>query len=399
MNVYSYKARTKTGSPIKGKIEANDEKEASNILRERELFVISIVKFQESVITRAFKYSRISSNDIVNFTRQLSTMITAGLPLSEALTILGVQSKPSMLEMIDAVRRDVEGGSTFADALEKHPKQFSAVYRALIRAGESAGVVDQVLARMADTLEKEKEFAAKTKGALIYPAIVFVVMIVVAFIMMIFVVPKLTTMYKDFGASLPLPTQILLGVSDFTVKFWPVFVLLVIGGIFGYRAYRKTPEGHYKIDMWLLKLPIVGEIRSKVALVELTRTLSLLIGAGIALLQALEIVTAAVDNVVYRTALEKIAKDVEKGQSLSASVSRRTEFPVLMSQMISVGEETGKLDEVLLRVSRYFESESEHAVKGLTTAMEPLIMIVLGVGVGFLIIAIILPIYNLTNQF
>ncbi len=399
MNVYQYKARTNKNETVKGKVEANDVKEASNILRERGLFVISVVEHTDSALFSAFTYSRVSKTDVVNFTRQLSTMITAGLPLTDALGILQVQSKPTMQKIIDEIRRDVESGNTLAKALEKHQSTFSAVYISLIKAGESAGVLDQVLNRLAETLEKQKEFAAKTKGALVYPVIVVVAMIAVAFVMMIFVVPKLTAMYKDFGASLPAPTQILINFSDFMNAFWYLFVLAAIGGFFGYKAYHKTPQGHYKIDELLLKMPVFGIIRTKVALVELNRTLSLLISAGISLLTALEISLDSVGNMVFRTALEKVAKDVEKGQPLSIAISKHPEFPVLMSQMISVGEETGKMDEVLLKLATYFESESEHAVKGLTTALEPLIMIVLGLGVGFLVIAIVLPIYNLTSQF
>jgi type IV pilus assembly protein PilC len=399
MNVYSYKARTQKNENVVGRVEAQSPKDASNVLRERGLFVISITEYHESGLLAMVKFSQVSSTDVVNFTRQLSTMITAGLPLTEALGILSVQSKPNMQKILDEIRRDVEGGSPLSKALEKHRPPFTPVFIALIRAGESAGVLDKVLDRLADTLERQKEFAAKTKGALIYPAIVSLAMIAVGFVMMIFVVPKLTSMYKDFGAELPGPTRFLMGLSDFMVQFWYLFIIGGIAGFLGFQAYRKTPIGKYKVDEMLLKMPIFGEIRMKTTLVELTRTLSLLISAGISLLLALEIVLDAIDNEVFRQSMEKIAKDVEKGQTLSSSISRRPEFPILMSQMISVGEETGKMDEVLLKLSTYFETESEHAVKGLTTALEPLIMVVLGLGVGFLIIAIIMPIYNLTNQF
>lgn len=399
MNIYQYKAKTKKNETIFGKIEASDAHEASSALRERGLFVISVTQFQESSLIKLLKFSRVTQNDVVNFTRQLSTMITAGLPLTDALIILQTQSGPAMQKVIDVVRRDVEGGQTLAKSLEKHPKVFTRVYISLVRAGESAGVLDKVLARLADTLEKQKEFRSKTKGALIYPMIVMVAMAIVGFIMMVFVIPKLTAMYKDFGADLPAPTQALITVSEFMATFWYLVLGGIVGGIFLFKAYEKTPNGRLRVDRWKLKMPIFGPIQTKVSLVELTRTLSLLVGAGISLLTALEIVLDALDNRVFRDALERVAKNVEKGQSLSTALARSEEFPVLMNQMVSVGEETGKLDEVLLKLSTYFESESEMAVKGLTTAMEPLIMIVLGVGVGFLIIAIILPIYNLTNQF
>lgn len=399
MNVYRYKAKTKKNETIFGKVEATTVHEASAALRERGLFVISVTQYEESSIMKLLKFSRVKQNDVVNFTRQLSTMITAGLPLTDALLILQTQSAPAMQKIIEVVRRDVEGGQTLAKSMEKHPKIFTQVYISLVRAGESAGVLDKVLARLADTLEKQKEFSSKTKGALIYPSIVMAAMGIVGFIMMVFVIPKLTAMYKDFGAKLPGPTLVLIGISNFMSTFWYVVIGGVVGGIFLFKAYQKTPNGKLRIDRIKLKMPIFGPIQTKVALVELTRTLALLVAAGISLLTALEIVLDALENRVFRDALAQVAKNVEKGQSLSTALARSEEFPILMNQMVSVGEETGKLDEVLMKLSAYFESESEMAVKGLTTAMEPLIMIVLGVGVGFLIIAIILPIYNLTNQF
>lgn len=399
MNVYNYKAKTKKNDTIYGKVEAVDAREASNVLRERGLFVISVVEYQENPIKRLLRFSGVSKNDVVNFTRQLSTMITAGLPLTDALTILQTQSNAGLAKVIDLVRRDVEGGLTLAKALEKHPKIFSPVYISLVHAGESAGVLDKVLNRLADTLEKQKEFRSKTQGAMIYPAIVMIAMAIVAFVMMVFVIPKLTAMYKDFGAELPLPTKILMDASAFVATFWYVVLGAVGAGIAAFRAYGKTPEGRLRIDRMKLKLPVFGPISQKVALVELTRTLSLLVSAGISLLTALQISLNALDNKVYRDALEKVIKAVEKGQSFSTALSRTDEFPVLMNQMAAVGEETGKIDEVLFKLSNYFESESEQAVKGLTSAMEPLIMIVLGIGVGFLVIAIIMPIYNLTSQF
>lgn len=399
MNLYSYKARTTTNETVSGKIEARDQKEASSLLRERGLFVISITEHQESFFSGSLRFDRVSKNDITTFTRQLSTMITAGLTITDALSILEVQAKPALKRIIDTIRRDVEGGLSLAKALEKHKSLFGGVYIALVHAGESAGVLDKMMDRLADTMERQRDFNSKTKGALVYPAIVVLAMIIVAFIMMVFVVPKLTEMYRDFGAQLPAPTRVLIAVSQFMALFWYVVIAGAIAGVFAFRAYRKTPHGQYKIDEFLLRMPVFGPIRGKIALVELTRTLSLLISAGISLVNSLDISLEAVGNMVYREALVKITQDVEKGQPLSQALGKRVEFPIIMSQMISVGEETGKMDEVLMRLSRYFESESEQAVKGLTTALEPLIMIVLGLGVGFLIIAVVLPIYNLTSQF
>jgi type IV pilus assembly protein PilC len=399
MAFYKYTVKNEYGESISGKVEAQTKEQAAATLRNRSLLVISLQQLDENSLSFLKALSGLKQDDIVNFTRQLSTMITAGLTLTESLTILKQQSKTAMAKLISDLQQEIESGTSFAKALESQGKTFSPVYIQLVRAGEAAGVLDQVLARLADTLEKDKEFRSKTKGALIYPVIVIIAMVVVAAIMMIFVVPKLTAMYSDLGAELPLPTQILIDVSGFMAKFWWLLLILIAVGSVSFRAWIKTKPGRKRFDQFLLKVPIMGVIRQKVLLTEFARTMGLLLGAGISLLQALEIVAKTMDNVVYRDALLESATQVEKGVPLSHSLTKYPQFPPLLSQMIGVGEETGKMDEVLAKLSLYFESESEHAVKDLTTAFEPLIMVVLGIGVGALVIAIILPIYNLTSSF
>lgn len=401
MAYFLYKVRTDKGEALKGKVEAQSKDQAVALLQERNWFVVSLNELQTSelnVITSMF--DRVKFEDIVNFTRQLATMITAGLPLTEALSILQQQSKPALRKVVSLILKEIEGGSSLADAMQKQEGTvFSRVYVALIRAGEAAGVLDTILKRLADNLEKQREFRAKTKSALIYPAIVIIAMMVVGFIMMTVVVPKLTSMYADFGAELPLPTQILISISDLFVKFWYIIILLTIGGVFGIRSWKKTEQGARTFDGLLLKVPVIGVLLRQITLTEFTRTISLLLSAGISLLTALDIVADAMDNVLYREAVRVVAKDVEKGMSLADAIQKNVLFPPLLGQMVSVGEQTGKLDEVVLKISTFYESETEHAVKNLTTAIEPIIMVVLGVGVGFIMIAIIMPIYNLTSQF
>lgn len=399
MAIFQYKAKNNHNENVNGKVEAQKLEQAQAILRDRGLFVISIHESgeQESFISNLT--NGVKRNDIIGFTRQLSTMITAGLSLLDAMTILERQSKPAMKKMIGEIIRDVESGTTFAQALKSHPKSFTRIYYNLVKAGETAGVLSEVLKRLADNLEKEKEFRGKVKGALIYPVIVVIAMTVVATVMMIFVIPQLTEMYKDFDAELPLMTQILISFSNLMRQFWYVMLIGVVGGLFGLRAWRKTPIGARKFDMMLLKLPVFGELRQKIILTEFARTLSLLLGAGISLLEAIEIVGEGVENIVYRDAIQDAYRYVEKGSSLAIAIEKYDIFPTILPQMIAVGEETGQLDEVLTKLSLYFESETEQAVKGLTVALEPMIMIVLGLGVGFLIVAIVMPIYSLTSQF
>ena len=314
MPFYTYKAKNEHGETVKGKVEAKDTRQASHVLRSRQLIVISISKQGESLMGVVNKQLRgIAEEDIVNFTRQLSTMVTAGLSLNEALHILNQQSKPAMATMIEDLLRDVEGGSTFAKALENHPKQFPRIYVQLVRAGETAGVLDDMLARLADNLEKSKEFKSKTKGALIYPGIVITALLAVAAIMMIFVIPQLTEMYDDFGAELPFVTQLLIDVSDFFVGYWWLLLgVLGLGG-FAFRTWLKTEAGQRTFSKYILKIPLYGELRKKIIMTKLAGTLSLLFTAGISLLQALEVATRQITYLPYREEWHFAHKKIKKG--------------------------------------------------------------------------------------
>lgn len=400
MAIFKYTARNEYGEKVSGKVEARTRSQAAQALMDRNLLVIKVAPLTDQSL--AFLQDLlfgIKQDDLVNFTRQLSTMISAGLPLATALSILQDQPNPAMATMVNKILKDVESGEGFADSLAKHQDVFSRVYIQLVRAGEVGGVLDLVLDRLAETLEKQKDFRAKTKGAMIYPLIVVIAMVIVGFIMMVFVIPKLTAMYKDFNADLPLATKVLISLSDFFAKFWWLAIALAAGAGFGLRVWSQTEAGERKIDEWLLKIPIMGNLRKKLVLTEFARTLSLLLGAGVSLLEALDIVSEAMDSILFREAVQDARDEVERGVSLSQALGAHEIMPSILPHMIAVGEETGKIDEVLLKLSEYYEKESEYAVKNLTAAMEPLIMIVLGVGVGLMVVAIIMPIYNLTSQF
>src|SRR5579859_854892 len=400
MPIFKYTVKNEHGDTVRGTVEAQSRSQAATILRNRSLLVITLQLINESAFSSlAPIFFGVKQDEIVTFTRQLSTMITAGLNLTDALDVLRQQNSPGMIKILDDLIQELESGGSFAKALEKQGHIFSPVYCQLVRAGETAGALDQILARLADTLEKEKEFRAKTQGALIYPVIVILVMIAVGFVMLIFVVPKLTAMYSDLGTQLPFSTQLLIDVSGFMAQWWIVVLAAIGAAFFWFQAWYRTAKGRLTYDTLMLKVPILGPLRTKVLLTEFCRTLGLLLSAGISLLQALEIVEKATDNMRYRIALQEAEKQVEKGVPLSRTIARYPIFPPILGQMMTVGEETGKLYEVLLKLALYFETESDHAVKNLTTAFEPLIMIVLGIGVGALVLTIILPIYNLTSSF
>lgn len=400
MPYFTYIAKNQYGETVKGKVEARNIRQAAMELSIRKLLVINVHPLTEDSLAaiKALLFG-IKFTDVVNFTRQLSTMISAGLPLATSLSILVQQSKAEMSRLVANLLQEIEGGTTFGDALAKHPGIFSSIYVQLVKAGEVGGVLDDILTRLANNLEKNKEFRAKTRGALIYPIIVIITMVIVAIIMMIFVIPKLTAMYIEFGAELPLATKILIGMSNFMINFWWLLGAGIFGGFVLVRRWLNTKIGRRSYDRFILRIPILGELVKKIMLTEFARTLALLLGAGISLLQAMEIVTRGVNNTIYREALEDATKQIEKGVPLSKAIARYEEFPPILNQMVMVGEETGKLDDVLAKLSAYFEMESEQAVKNLTTAIEPLIMIVLGIGVGAMVIAVIMPIYNLTSQF
>lgn len=400
MPIFKYLVKNKQGENIKGKVEAISRAQAVSTLIGRDLFVIDVSSLgQDSGFLKGLTREKVKFEDLVNFTRQLATMIDAGLPLASALSVLEKQSKSEMAKLTNNLLKDVEGGLSFSAALDKYRENFSRIYVQLVKAGEIGGVLDEVLERLAITMEKEKDFRAKTKGAMVYPVIIVLAMIAVAIVMMVAVIPKLTTMYQDFGAELPGATKVLMSVSDFFVSFWWIVVLLFAGGFIAFRTFKKTPQGELAIDNFLLKVPILGVLKQKIVLTDFTRTLSLLLGAGVSLLEALDVVASAIGSAVYRNQLKEINKQVEKGVTLSDAIAHYENFPSILFQMISVGEETGKLDEILGKISEYFEKESEYAIKNLTTAIEPMIMIMLGLGVGFIVIAIIMPIYSLTSQF
>jgi type IV pilus assembly protein PilC len=400
MKTFQYKVRDRQGTPSSGVLDAVDDKQAANVLRSKGLLITALYEADQLNIEALMgRFSKPKADEITNFTRQMSTMIGSGLPLVEALKILKNQSSTSLKPVIEKILTEVEGGSTLGDAVQNSGGGFTSVYVAMVRAGESAGVLDQVMAKLADALDKQREFKSKTKGAMVYPVIIMIAMVVIASIMMVFVVPKLTAMYKDFGAELPGPTKALMAASDFMINYWyAVIVVLVVSFVF-FSNWSKTEVGGLVVEQLTFKIPIWGKLKKDVILTEFARTISVLLAAGIPILDALNIVSNTLGSRVYSAAIQQAAVYVEKGISLAEAITRLEMFPPILSQMISVGEETGKLDSVLSKLAIFYESESEIKVKALTTAIEPLIMVLMGIGVGFLVIAVIMPIYNLTSQF
>ncbi len=400
MPIFSYVTKDMQGQYHKGEVETMDEIQAVKLLRRKNLIVISIKPASENhnKIWDKF-FSRVSFEDIAVATRELATMIEAGIVLSEALDILEEQqTNKRFKKVLGEISRDIKGGLDFATSLEKHPDIFPKLYSKLIRAGQASGKIDIILLDLAASLEKERDFKSKVRGAMIYPSLIICMMIAVMSVMVFYVMPKLTGLYKDSGIDLPLPTKIMLGFAGFMLNFWWLVALVAITGVIFSRRYMKTPDGRLVIDTFILKAPIVGKVANLVILTNFTRTLALLISAGLSILDSIKIVADISGNRVYKDGLDLSYKGVERGLPFSDQILSLKFFPRIVGQMIKIGEETGKIDEVMSRLASHFESEADNSLKNITALIEPIILIILGIGVGFLVISVILPIYQVTTN-
>lgn len=398
--LFKYRA-VKDNQIFEKKIEANSIDAVVDYLQRNNYIPISIepIKIKQSSFLNFFN-NNVNFNDIVDFTRQIAIMLNAGLTIIDSLEILKKQTlKPAMQKIIIDIDNEIKAGNSFSSALKKYNKNFSNLYIALVKSGEASGKLGEILLKLADNLEKEREFKSKLKGALIYPVVILIAMIIVMFIMVTFVIPKLLGLYKDFNVTLPWTTQLLISISDFMVRFWPLMISLCFVSFYFIKKYLETEIGKKNFDQFLLKLPIFGNIIKISSLVNSTRTLAILIGAGVSILDSLNIVIDTSDNLIFKKAFKNIYQKVEKGQSLGVSLEQEEVFPPILVQMTVVGEQTGNLDDTLMRLSKYFESESEIAIKSMTTLIEPMILVILGLGVGFLVMSVITPIYNLTSSF
>ena len=400
MNKYGYKARNWEGKIITGLVEARDLKEAVRLVKKRNLIVVDVKEQKDSFLDQIkVLFSKVSGGQIASFTRRLATMVEAGLPLTDSLEILERQESGKLKFIVKETLVAIQGGTSLSNALEIYKEVFGDIYISSLRAGEAAGVLDKVLLELADNLEKKEEFFGKVKGAMIYPIIIVVGMIGVIFIVMTFVIPKLTGLYKEFGTEMPLPTRILMFISDFMVEVAFIFPILIVAGIIFFKFYAKRPNIKAKIDRLKLKLPIIGPLNEATLMTDISRTLAMLISTGVPLIDGVQIIGRSTGNILFEKAFKRVSERVEKGFSLSDAMREQIVFPDILVEMVATGEQTGKLDKTLANISHYFEVEAEQRVKTLTSAIEPLIMIVLGVGVGFLVFAVIMPIYSLTSQF
>ena len=370
-------------------------------MRKKELVVTDIAeKRQLSLSVYLHNAQKVSTIDIVIFTRQLAVMLDAGIPIVQALRALGEQVHTDYFaEVIHSIAEEVESGSSLHKAMLRQENVFKELYLSLVNAGEKSGNLVAVLRRLAETLQRENTFKSKVKGAMIYPLVIICVMLAVIVLMFVFVIPQLQTLYDELGADLPTTTKVLLAVSDATVSYWWLFLIIIMVGMFFLRRAINTEQGQEAKSKVILKLPIFGMLTKQMELTSFTRTLSMLISSGLPILDALDISKKTMNNRVFQNGVDTAAQAVEQGGSLGEEIYRNKNFPSMLAEMVRVGEQTGKLDDVLNDLAQYFESEALRTVDNLSSLLEPVVMVILGVGVGFLVISLILPIYSLTSQF
>ena len=384
-----------------GQLEAETEKEVIEYLKGNGYFPLDVREKRSDRALSAINsfFDRISFSDITYLARQFAIMLTSGLTLIDCIEILKKQAKKNpMKNMLADIDKSLREGKTFSLTLKRYPQYFSHLYIALVRSGEASGKLDIILNKLAENLERQKEFRAKIKNALIYPVVIISAMVVMIFIMLAFVVPRLVQLYENFQVKLSPQTQLLIDVSDFFEAFWLYILIGSIGTGILIKRIISSSSGKRFFDTYILRVPVFGPIVKSAALVDTTRTLSILIASGVPILDGLEIVTNVNENVLFQEAFKRIREKVEKGLSVGVAMSNEPIFPDSLIQMTIVGEQTGHLDKTLEKVAEYYQSESELAVKAMLVLIEPAILVVLGVAVGFLVFAVLSPIFTLTSS-
>jgi type IV pilus assembly protein PilC len=389
--IFEWKGKDKNGKPVRGEIRAAGEAVVSASLRRQGIMVASIRKRRSSG-GRAIK-----QKDIAIFTRQLATMMKAGVPLLQAFDIVGRGStNPRMAKLLNDIRGDVETGTNLSSAFRKHPQHFDNLYCNLVEAGEAGGILEALLDRLAIYQEKTMAIKAKIKSALMYPTAVIVVAFVVLVVIMIFVIPAFKDVFSSFGADLPAPTLFVIAMSEFFVAWWwLIFGILGFGSYFFFESWRRSEKMQMFMDRVLLKLPIFGDLINKSVIARWTRTLATMFAAGVPLVEALDSVGGASGNMVYAKATEQIQKDVSTGTALTTSMTATGVFPTMVLQMAAIGEESGSLDHMLGKAAEFYEEEVDEMVKGLSSLMEPIIIVVLGTMIGGIVVSMYLPIFKL----
>jgi type IV pilus assembly protein PilC len=396
MPTFVWKGRTLAGETQAGEVSFERQDEALDFLRKKRILVTSL-KPKASGFKLSFRLGGgIGTKDLAIFTRQFATMISAGLPLVQCLEILATQSsKPRLSNVVQAVTREVEAGSTLADGLGKHKDVFDDLFRNMVQAGEAGGILDDILMRLAQYIEKADALKRKIQGAMIYPAVVLFVALGATSFMLLFIIPTFAKMFTDFGGDLPIPTKIVLGLSNFLQAWWWALAAGAVATVVGLKRWYKTDLGHKKLDHLMLKLPVIGDVLLKGCVARFTRTLGTLISSGVPILSGLEITARTAGNRIVSDAILHARTSIREGETVAVPLKHSNVFPPMVVQMIAVGEQTGALDEMLTKIAIFYEAEVDQAVENLTSVIEPVMIVVMGGIVGGMVIAMYLPMFKL----
>ena len=395
---YNYRARTEEGQVVTGIVQATSIEEAKKILGKNKMIAlaISMPKGLEDYLPF---YGRIGVKEKSFFVRQLATMIEAGLTLTQALRLLVRQTRQGKFRnVLEGILNDLQDGFSFPAALSKYPEIFDQIFINVVRSGEATGKLEVVLLQLADTMEKDVEVRGKIKGALFYPAFIMCAMVGVAVIMMIMVIPKLKDLFLEAKQELPVSTKLLIWLSDYMVQRWYFVLLIVVGGVVGVRYFLRSEAGIEFFSKFSLKAPVFGVINEQTNMARFGRLMGMLLSSGVPLLEALRLIDDSFTNRIYQRAVANVAVQVERGVPMSVPIAENPVFPIMLGQMVSVGEQTGKMDEVMEKMANYYQSEVDSKVSGLSSLIEPMIIIILGIGVAWLVMAILLPIYQISTS-
>ncbi len=398
MGMFEYTAKNATsGQILKGTLDVPTKEEVIAFVRKNRMILVSVREAPTQVRLPSLRKS-VSTRDVVIFTRQFATMINAGLPLVQSLTILAQQTEnKSLKEVTKAVVYDVEAGNTLADALGKHPRAFTDLYVNMVAAGEAGGILDTILLRLATFLEKNDALVRKVKGAMVYPAVIISVAVVAVAVLLVFVIPTFSSMFASVNMTLPLPTRVVIGASHILTRYWYVILGAIGIIVFGLRSYYGTANGKKVIDGALLRAPVLGDLLRKSAVSRFTRTLGTLISSGVSILDGLEITAKTAGNRVIHDAIMQSRQSIAGGETIAGPLQTSGVFPPMVISMISVGEQTGGLDEMLTKIADFYDAEVDVAVSALLSLMEPIMIVVLGVIVGGMVVAMYLPIFDMVN--
>lgn len=401
MAVYVWEGRTRAGEVVKGDIEAPNEAAVMQKLRAQQILVLNIkerTKGFKLPFTIPFLKEKVKEKDLVVFTRQFGTMIDAGLPLVQCLEILASQQpSKAFKQVLFDVKQSVEGGATLHDALKRHPEVFNDLYVNLVAAGELGGILDTILSRLSTYIEKAMKLKGEVKSAMVYPAVIMTVAVAVVIVFMVYVIPTFQKMFEGMGGELPGPTQMVVNMSAFMRRYLPLIIVVIVGIIFAISSFYRTQRGKLLIDALLLKIPVIGDLIKKVAVARFSRTLSTLISSGVPILDGLDICARTSGNKIIENAIREARTSISQGKTISEPLKQLKVFPSMVVQMISVGESTGALDQMLGKIADFYEEEVDAAVAALTSLMEPMLMVFIGVVVGGILIAMYLPIFSIAS--